>query len=99
MKRFLILTLSYVAIGGAIMFGLSFNSGCKHIYVAVEEDKVEYTCSITPHPMLPRNIDWALPKVGSHNSDHDEKNMAEGISLVCVKCFHQTRQKIHYKHK
>lgn len=98
MKRFIILPLAYVALGAAVMFGLSFNSGCKHIYVETKRENIEWACFIIPHPMTP-NFDFVEPKIGSHNYDHDEKNMAEGMALVCVKCFHETRQKIHYKHR
>lgn len=79
---------------------------CKHIYVATHQDSVEYFCKINGHPMMQHldpdflgGMGYQGPVEGAHSAKHDEKNRAEGIALVCVKCFHQTRQKIHYKHK
>lgn len=76
---------------------------CKHIYVATYCDSVEWTCKIIGHPMMrrldPDLMGYQPPQQGEHSDNHDAKNMAEGIALVCVKCFHHTRQKIHYKHK
>lgn len=77
---------------------VAFKGECKHIYVEVQSANVDSICLVLPHPMIPINHNWVQPKVGSHNSNHDEKNMAEGISLVCVKCHHETKQKIHYTH-
>jgi hypothetical protein len=83
---------------------ISFGTDCKHIYVASQPAKVEWYCKIIGHSMLPGmdnigGMGYLQPEPGTHERDHDEKNVAEGIELVCVKCFHETRQEIHYRHK
>lgn len=87
---------------GSFAIGYDSTGLCKHIYVATSPDTVEPSCHIQGDYAIGG---WAVTvpgivyNIGSHSADHDAKNMAEGISIICVKCFHQTRQKIHYKHK
>lgn len=102
MKQFLI----SCAIAASFIFPfaliVAFKGECKHVFVAVEQPHVERRCHITAHPML-ENLEigrtWKEPIIGSHQSEHDEKDMAEGIAIVCVKCHLETKQKIHYNHK
>jgi hypothetical protein len=93
------LLLCYLITAGVIFPFTSFRSECKHIFVATESETVGQRCEIKRHNMIPRNWDYVEPEIGSHSRDHNDKNVGEGISIVCVKCFLQKRQTIHYTHE
>lgn len=87
---------------GHIIDGFDSSMLCKHIYVSTHRDTVESSCNIQGDYAIGGygiTVPGIVYNVGVHSQKHDEKNISEGINLVCVKCFHQTRQKIHYKHK
>jgi hypothetical protein len=97
-RWFSIFTIAFYAIAFASLFSFD-NTDCRHVFVATEPATVEYTCRLVPHPMMPNAYSYVPPVVGSHGQDHDSHNKAEGISLVCVKCFLEKKQVIHYKHE
>lgn len=92
----------YFRVSGDMVKSYDSTGLCKHIYVATYRDTVESSCHIQGDYAIGGygiGVPGIIHNVGVHSQNHDEKNIAEGIALVCVKCFHQTRQKIHYKHK
>ena len=61
----------------------SFNNECKHIYVGVVQKEVKISW---PTMTLEYDGQTGQLPIGKH----------EGGDLICVKCFHQTRQIIDY---
>ncbi len=66
----------------AISLTFGFKNECKHIYAAVQQKEIKVTWS---YPTLDVGLSTDI-FIGKH----------EGADIVCVKCFHQTRQIIDY---